>query len=352
MQFPIRHNNHILEQKSDTFLRQHLPQEWNVTKPNNDYGQDLNIEICEEGQYKGLDLIVQLKSSMKSDTLNSSERQQLKVSTYNYLKGNLRVAIIIKFVEEENEAYWILLKDIPDPKSELQESFTVNIPKVNRISNLDWNVITDYVRSVTDDKLKVTRLVETLERAKNELKQAKEEVNAYKDTISQLTSKVSIQFSGQWTSEPFPSQLISPINDQWFLTFQSKEDFSEIKFYATETYTFKSLNSTQAEFNCRLAIKPGETPLGENIDFLKNYQIVNLFLPFILYEKIENNIVTINQLNVEIVFNGMRKERIELNQEFDVEVKVYNNDKSCGWAIFTIGRNKENENVLDYLKKA
>lgn len=71
-----------LEQKSETFFRQHLPQDWNVTFPNKDYGQDLNLEICEDGQYRGLDLIVNFSflcktkdNFMPKKTLTQTEQQ-------------------------------------------------------------------------------------------------------------------------------------------------------------------------------------------------------------------------------------------------------------------------------------
>ena len=157
MQFPERHNNHTLEQKSETFFNQHLPQDWNVTRPAKDYGQDLNVEICEEGQYRGLDLIVQLKSSATSDILNDTERHQLKLSTYNYLWQNLRVTLIVKFIEDENEAYWTLLKDVVPPENPDQENFTIYFPRQNKLSDINWQDITNYVKAVTDKKLAAMR---------------------------------------------------------------------------------------------------------------------------------------------------------------------------------------------------
>lgn len=157
MLYPKRHNNHTLEEKSESFFRQYLPKTWNITAPTKDYGQDLNIEISEDGEYRGLDLIVQLKSSAQIDTLNNEERQQLKVSTYNYLNDNLRIVLIVKYIESENEAYWILLKDIVPPENTEQENFTIYLPRENKLSQINWAEITQYVRSVTDLKLAASR---------------------------------------------------------------------------------------------------------------------------------------------------------------------------------------------------
>jgi len=154
--YPIRHKNHSLEEKSITFFRNYLPEDWNINTIDRDYGQDLNIEIAENGIYKGLELIVQLKSSHISNKIDTYERQNLKVSTYNYLWDNLRVVLIVKFVESENEAFWILLKDVPEPNQENQ-TITIRIPRKNILSELNWNEITDYVRAITDRKLNAVR---------------------------------------------------------------------------------------------------------------------------------------------------------------------------------------------------
>lgn len=156
MKYPIRHENHSLEGKSITFFLQHLPEDWNINSLDRDYGQDLNIEIAEDGEYKGLELIVQLKSSKEPKIVAESESQVFKVSTYNYLWDNLRVVMVVKFIESENEAYWTLLKDVQSPNQD-NETFTLHLPRQNRLSTLDWGTIVDYVRSVTDRKLAAMR---------------------------------------------------------------------------------------------------------------------------------------------------------------------------------------------------
>jgi len=52
----------------------------------------------------------------------------------------------------DNEAYWILLKDVPSPNQD-NESVTVKIPKENKLSTIDWDAIKDYIQEVTDRKL-------------------------------------------------------------------------------------------------------------------------------------------------------------------------------------------------------
>jgi hypothetical protein len=154
--FHIRQENHTIEEKSIIFFRNYLPNDWNVNSIDRDYGQDLNIEIAENRVYRGLEFIVQLKSSHSPDTNGADERQSLRVSTYNYLWDNLRVVLLVKYVEADNEAYCILLKDVPEPNQD-NETFTIKIPRQNRLSELNWNDIADYVRDITHRKLKAVR---------------------------------------------------------------------------------------------------------------------------------------------------------------------------------------------------
>lgn len=152
LQFPIRHQNHISEEKSILFFRQTVPISWNINIINNDYWKDLNVEIAENGVYKGREFIVQLKSSLLPTLNQNFEKQSLKVSTYNYLNGNLQVVLLVKYIESENEAYWILFSDIPKPNQK-NKTFTIRIPKKNKLSDLNWTIIEDHIRKISDKKL-------------------------------------------------------------------------------------------------------------------------------------------------------------------------------------------------------
>lgn len=153
--FPTRHESHQLEELSERFFKQSLPKNWTAEKPSHDYGVDLRVDIFEGTAATGLELLVQMKASSKaSETQN--ETIQLKVSTYNLLWGKLQVAMLVKYIEAEGEAYWLLLKDIPSPPQD-QESFVVHVPKTNRVSAAPWSEIQAYVRSVTDTKLAAMR---------------------------------------------------------------------------------------------------------------------------------------------------------------------------------------------------
>lgn len=149
--YPKRPQAHNLEELSKRFFRQALPRNWTSEKPEADYGVDLRVDIFEGEYAKGLELLLQLKAS-ESSTEGENEQIPLKTATYNHLRNKLQVVMLVKYVAEDSEAYWILLADVPEPNQE-QKTFTVNIPKRNTLSSINWHRIEEYVRQVTDRKL-------------------------------------------------------------------------------------------------------------------------------------------------------------------------------------------------------
>lgn len=153
--YPTRSESHQLEEISERFFRECLPTNWTAEKPANDYGVDLRVDMFEGNQATGLELLVQLKASAEP-TGEETETVRLRTATYNLLWDKLQVAMLVKYIENEQEAYWVLFRDIPAP-SQSQETFTVYVPKTNRISVIQWPDIQAYVRGVTDKKLAAVR---------------------------------------------------------------------------------------------------------------------------------------------------------------------------------------------------
>lgn len=148
---PKRTAEHNLEESSNRFFHQCLPENWTTTKPNNDYGVDWLINIFDGEYASNYELNVQLKSSQKS-TKGEHEKISFRVATYNHLKNLLHVVMIIKYIKSENEAYWTLLVDIDEPNQE-QDTFTIKIPKKNKLSSINWAEIESYIREIVDCKL-------------------------------------------------------------------------------------------------------------------------------------------------------------------------------------------------------
>lgn len=152
--YPQRTDTHLLEDASERFFHNCLPGNWTYEKPSHDYGVDLKVDLFNQYDATGLELLVQLKSSHKKCG-GDYETIELKISTYNYLWEKLQVVILVKYVEETKKAYWELLSNVPEPNYD-NKSLTIRIPKTQDLETIDWDRIYTYVRLVTDKKLSAT----------------------------------------------------------------------------------------------------------------------------------------------------------------------------------------------------
>lgn len=148
---PQRHASHQLEEESNQFFRSCLPKDWTCDEPHNDYGIDLRVGLAESGYLNGQALVVQLKASSKAAD-GKGVRVRLSVSTLNYLRSVLEVAMLVKYVAAEKEAYWVLLKDVPQPQQDAS-TVTIQIPRANALSKKPWLVVAEYVNLVHHKKL-------------------------------------------------------------------------------------------------------------------------------------------------------------------------------------------------------
>lgn len=176
-----------------------------------------------------------------------------------------------------------------------------------------------------------------LEKLKQQIQQTRDELIKEKNTINSLSADLSIKFSGTWSEEPFPKQLISPVDHEWLVVFEDAQKQAEdIKLFATEIYKFNSLSENTAIFNSRQAVKFGAYPTGNSIQTLDKYDKITFFIPLILYKNLRNSTITIDKIDLSLVLNGKIIRKMEYHNKISAEAAIYNNDKSTAWVVFSI----------------
>jgi hypothetical protein len=150
--FPQRPMAHQLEDESIAFFMRHLPPGWTCDRPQHDYGVDLRVGLADSGQVNGQQLVAQLKASSTAPQ-GTTVAITLDVATLNFLRSMLEVALLVKYVASEQEAYWLLLKDFTSVPKEGQRTVTVRVPRANRLSQDPWHQIARHVRAVHFRKL-------------------------------------------------------------------------------------------------------------------------------------------------------------------------------------------------------
>lgn len=158
--FPKYSTEKELEEISKRYFMNCLPTKWICDEPKTDVGIDFRIEITNKnGGVEGPELLVQLKSTSRENITkgcNFIKISNFKVSTYNYLSDKLQVVIVVKYIQNLKKAFWILLRDIPEP-CKSRKTFTIKIPVQNVLNNDSWKLIEEHVQYVHFKKRKANK---------------------------------------------------------------------------------------------------------------------------------------------------------------------------------------------------
>lgn len=147
MNKPNRHNTHILETESSKFFNNCIPNDWYIDKPNHDYGVDFNVNITINHQVTGLNFSVQLKSTKKVENEDSASIT-LKHSTLGFFNTRLEPVLLVIYIQEEKEAYWFWYNELNVDLTSSQKTYRIKIPKTNKLSSINWDLIVKYVQNI------------------------------------------------------------------------------------------------------------------------------------------------------------------------------------------------------------
>lgn len=153
MTFPRRPRAHILETESRNNLRQNIPDQWVFQNIENDYGIDNFVEIVENEELNGNFFSIQLKGTDNSFEDRNSVSVRMRTATIRYLMNRVELVMIVIFVSPENESYWIWLRDAIDEIDYQNQTFTINFPKENRLSAIDWERVSQFSNQIRNRKI-------------------------------------------------------------------------------------------------------------------------------------------------------------------------------------------------------
>jgi tetratricopeptide (TPR) repeat protein len=144
---PNRHRNHEIETLSERFFNNQVPVNWVVNKLQLDYGTDLNCEIVIDKGVTGMNFSVQLKGKEKESNTESI-KIPIKRTTIKRWLNKLEPTMIIVYIVNEDEAFWLWFEDNTVDLTLKNDSFTISIPRNNKLSQLDWNNCIEYLREI------------------------------------------------------------------------------------------------------------------------------------------------------------------------------------------------------------
>lgn len=142
--FPNRHRNHEIETLSERFFKNCLPESWIINSFQIDYGTDYNCEITTDKKVTGNNFSIQLKGK-ETESNDEAIKISLKRANINRWLNKLEPTMIIVFIVDEKEAFWKWFDNDTADLTLKNESFTISIPRENKLSIVDWGLISQYV---------------------------------------------------------------------------------------------------------------------------------------------------------------------------------------------------------------
>lgn len=235
MDYPERHPNHIIETECNKYFLNCIPNEWYTDKPNHDYGIDYVANIVINTQVTGLNFSVQLKSIHKS-SLAPYIPITLKKTTLNFFNARLEPVLLIVYSQADKEAYWLWYDDNQFDLTRNQKTYTVNIPKENKLSSISWNEIIIYVKNIFSIKLLMDKInhLEYGELTNNE-------VLAWKNYYQQDYENASFYFSRVIKEKNNDLAIAEALAHSFYMSRKYKEALLVINELITQSGTTDQL---------------------------------------------------------------------------------------------------------------
>lgn len=155
------------------------------------------------------------------------------------------------------------------------------------------------------------------------LSKLQDEVDSEKRTIRDFESKLKMRFSGKWTSKPYPGEIISPVNNEYYVVLKESDIGTSnqlIKFYATQAYSFTAINDHCASFESRQAVRKGDYPISNTIDELYSYDAVDIHIPFVPTIGSKGQKILIEEVELLFFINGKEHDSIVFREPKEITI--------------------------------
>jgi len=156
-------------------------------------------------------------------------------------------------------------------------------------------------------------------------------------TVKELYAILEVEFSGHWVEQPYPKQILSPVDNQFYVYFKrgSGPDATVVKLFASQPYNFATLDSSRASFTSRQALRPSDYPVGKNRRVLWAFDTIGFHIPFLHLKDFREPKIIVQVLKLDLVLNGVHGEPIRIESPIAAPIRTYGNSASP-WGSFEI----------------
>src|SRR5690606_11221016 len=112
-----------------------------------DYGTDYNCEISTNNEVTGNNFSIQLKGK-ENETNSKSIKVKLKKTTINRWLNRLEPTMLVAYVIDEKEAFWMWFEDNTVDLTLENKIYSISIPRTNKLSELNWVNVSKYIDKI------------------------------------------------------------------------------------------------------------------------------------------------------------------------------------------------------------
>lgn len=146
-----------------------------------------------------------------------------------------------------------------------------------------------------------------------------EDLTTEKNTIKTFDVSIYIEFSGKWTSGPYPIWYHHVSPRTYLKWIDRSKKLKDIEF-STNRINFKTLDESSAAFENVLIVQPSTVPLGEPINVLAGYDQINFWFLFTEPKNLIDPKIRIEKIRLSFSVNGSRRGEIISDEKMIIDL--------------------------------
>lgn len=192
--------------------------------------------------------------------------------------------------------------------------------------NREKNAIKDRERLRNEFIEKTSKLSKQISEYQEEIRakdQRIQDLEKQARVVRSIEGNIECVFSANWAKGRHPGRL-TPIS--WnkaqvyaYIFETTPYDTSAILFYLENLETLK-LSDSDLKVKLGVRVKPGSGPLGQQLDYLKNYNHLLVYVPFVHEGDTLDDKITLKDLRAFFVVNGEKKAEMMRAENFEIPV--------------------------------
>jgi hypothetical protein len=166
---------------------------------------------------------------------------------------------------------------------------------------------------------------------------ARQQQEAAEAKVGELQATLAVQFSGDWSEEPYPLSMLSLVDQEFYVYFKRGQgpNAHVIKLHATGSYQFTTISPSRAKFVARQGVRPGEFPIGRSREALSEFDTIGFHIPFLQLSDFCSPRITVEDLRLVLILNGASGEPLRLQSPMVVPIRTYPSG-ARPWASFEL----------------